>query len=166
MIDWNRAGRSASGCRDPFAIKVSVATSPSLRSGEPFGPVRRSCSDRRSLAQAAAETVEDSTLPVRRSAVGAASNGVGFASDQRTTFVVGTQCGSLKLTAICIVDRTRKIQREGAVHPDPEAIALLAELRTYRPTGFEMIPHSGAAGLSVPNVPSRKCQKIISRSVI
>jgi transposase len=30
---------------------------------------------------------------------------------------------SLKLTAICIVDRTGKIQREGTVHTDPEAIA-------------------------------------------
>ena len=30
---------------------------------------------------------------------------------------------SLKLTAICIVDRTGKIQREGAVASDPEAIA-------------------------------------------
>ena len=30
---------------------------------------------------------------------------------------------SLKLTAICVVDRTGKIQREGVVHSDPEAIA-------------------------------------------
>jgi hypothetical protein len=30
---------------------------------------------------------------------------------------------SLKLTAIRIVDRTGKIQREGVVHSDPEAIA-------------------------------------------
>jgi hypothetical protein len=30
---------------------------------------------------------------------------------------------SLKLTAICIVDRTGKIQLEGVVHCDPEAIA-------------------------------------------
>ena len=30
---------------------------------------------------------------------------------------------SLKLTAICIVDRTGKIQREGVVHSNPEAIA-------------------------------------------
>ena len=30
---------------------------------------------------------------------------------------------SLKLTAICIVDRTGKIEREGAVASDPEAIA-------------------------------------------
>jgi transposase len=30
---------------------------------------------------------------------------------------------SLKLTAICIVDRTGKIRREGTVHSDPEAIA-------------------------------------------
>jgi transposase len=30
---------------------------------------------------------------------------------------------SLKLTAVCIVDRTGKIEREGVVHSDPEAIA-------------------------------------------
>ena len=30
---------------------------------------------------------------------------------------------SLKLTAICIVDRTGNIEREGVVRPDPEAIA-------------------------------------------
>ena len=30
---------------------------------------------------------------------------------------------SLKLTAICIVDRTGKIVREGVVTPDPETIA-------------------------------------------
>ena len=30
---------------------------------------------------------------------------------------------SLKLTAICIVDRTGKIEREGAVASDPETIA-------------------------------------------
>jgi len=30
---------------------------------------------------------------------------------------------SLKLTAICVVDRTGKIEREGVVHSDPEAIA-------------------------------------------
>ena len=29
---------------------------------------------------------------------------------------------SLKLTAICIVDRTGKIEREGVVRSDPEAI--------------------------------------------
>ena len=31
---------------------------------------------------------------------------------------------SLKLTAICIVDRTGKIEREGVVSSDPEAIAI------------------------------------------
>lgn len=30
---------------------------------------------------------------------------------------------SLKLTAICVVDQTGKIQCEGVVHSDPEAIA-------------------------------------------
>ena len=34
---------------------------------------------------------------------------------------------SLKLTAICIVDRTGKIQREGVVPSDPEAIAAFIE---------------------------------------
>src|SRR4030081_956580 len=38
---------------------------------------------------------------------------------------------SLKLTAICIVDRTGKIQREGVVHSDPEAIA--AFIKTNAP---------------------------------
>jgi predicted NBD/HSP70 family sugar kinase len=32
---------------------------------------------------------------------------------------------SLKLTAICIVDRTGKIEREGVVASDPETIAAL-----------------------------------------
>jgi transposase len=31
---------------------------------------------------------------------------------------------SLKLTAICIVDRTGKIERQGVVSSDPEAIAI------------------------------------------
>src|SRR5204863_10182071 len=35
---------------------------------------------------------------------------------------------SLKLTAICIVDRAGKIQRVGVVHSDPEAIATLIKL--------------------------------------
>ena len=35
---------------------------------------------------------------------------------------------SLKLTAICVVDRTGKIQREGVVHSDPEAIAAFIKL--------------------------------------
>src|ERR1700735_4050170 len=35
---------------------------------------------------------------------------------------------SLKLTAICIVDRTGKIEREGVVPSDPEAIAIFIEL--------------------------------------
>src|SRR5437762_3490828 len=35
---------------------------------------------------------------------------------------------SLKLTAICVVDRTGKIQREGVVHSDPEAIATFIKL--------------------------------------
>src|SRR5499433_1563160 len=39
---------------------------------------------------------------------------------------------SLKLTAICIVDRTGKVQREGIVPSDPEAIA--AFIKSYAPT--------------------------------
>ena len=35
---------------------------------------------------------------------------------------------SLKLTAICVVDRTGKIQREGVVHSGPEAIATFIKL--------------------------------------
>jgi hypothetical protein len=34
---------------------------------------------------------------------------------------------SLKLTAICVVDRTGKIEREGAVASDPAAIAAFIE---------------------------------------
>ena len=39
---------------------------------------------------------------------------------------------SLKQTAICIVDRTGKVQREGIVPSDPEAIA--AFIKSYAPT--------------------------------
>jgi hypothetical protein len=35
---------------------------------------------------------------------------------------------SLKLTAICIVDRTGKIEREGVVASDPETIAAFVKL--------------------------------------
>ena len=35
---------------------------------------------------------------------------------------------SLKLTAICIVDREGKIKREGAVSSDPEAICVFASI--------------------------------------
>jgi transposase len=45
---------------------------------------------------------------------------------------------SLKLTAICIVDRTGKIQREGVVHSDPEAIAAFIKSNA---------PHVGRIGL-------------------
>jgi transposase len=37
---------------------------------------------------------------------------------------------SLKPTAICIVDRTGKIQREGVAHSDPEAIAAFGKNQT------------------------------------
>ena len=46
---------------------------------------------------------------------------------------------SLKLTAICIVDRTGKIEREGLVASDPEAIATF--IKSHAPhvvrIGFE-----------------------------
>jgi transposase len=35
---------------------------------------------------------------------------------------------SLKMTAICIVDRTGKIKREGVVASDPEAIVAFVRL--------------------------------------
>jgi len=35
---------------------------------------------------------------------------------------------SLKLTAICIIDRTGKIEREGVVASDPEAIATFIKI--------------------------------------
>ena len=45
---------------------------------------------------------------------------------------------SLKLTAICIVDRTGKIEREGVVPSDPEAIAIFIKLHA---------PHVARVGL-------------------
>ena len=41
---------------------------------------------------------------------------------------------SLKLTAICVVDRSGKIEREGVVTSDPETIAaLLSRMRRMSP---------------------------------
>ena len=45
---------------------------------------------------------------------------------------------SLKLTAICIVDQTGKINREGVVSSDPEAIAAFIRLHA---------PHAARVGL-------------------
>jgi transposase len=45
---------------------------------------------------------------------------------------------SLKLTAICIVDRTGRTQHEGVVHSDPEAIAAFIKSRA---------PHVARIGL-------------------
>ena len=45
---------------------------------------------------------------------------------------------SLKMTAICIVDRTGKIKREGVVASDPEAIAAFVRLHA---------PHVARIGL-------------------
>src|SRR5947208_17022403 len=51
---------------------------------------------------------------------------------------------SLKQTAICIVDRTGKIEREGVVASDPEAIAVF--IKSHAPqvarTGVETGPTS------------------------
>ena len=46
---------------------------------------------------------------------------------------------SLKLTAICIVDRTGKIEREGVVHSDPEAIAAFIKLNAPQALGLPVI---------------------------
>jgi hypothetical protein len=46
---------------------------------------------------------------------------------------------SLKLTAICIVDQTGKIEREGVVSSDPEAIAAFIKLHA---------PHVARVGLA------------------
>jgi hypothetical protein len=43
---------------------------------------------------------------------------------------------SLKLTAICIVDQTGKIQREGVVHSDPEATSAMKAKLGSRPAGW------------------------------
>ena len=61
---------------------------------------------------------------------------------------------SLKLTAICIVDRTGKIEREGVVTSDPETIAsvgLYHELRWRRRSGwlYSLICLLVAGGLGV-----------------
>src|SRR6476660_8476011 len=48
----------------------------------------------------------------------------------------------LKLTAICIVDRTGTIQREGAVHSDPEAIA--AFIKSNAPHVARIVLETGA----------------------
>ena len=55
---------------------------------------------------------------------------------------------SLKLTAICIVDRTGKIEREGVVPSDPEAIAIFIKLHApaFRPeSGRRPQPRAGSA---------------------
>src|SRR5262250_1884226 len=49
---------------------------------------------------------------------------------------------SLKLTAICIVDRTGKIAREGVVASDPDAIA--AFIKSHAPHGVRVGLETGA----------------------
>ena len=71
---------------------------------------------------------------------------------------------SLKLTAICVVDRTGKIQREGVVHSDPEAIAAFIKLNAPQVTRIGL--ETGATstwlwtelnrlGLPMPGTPRR-----------
>jgi len=60
---------------------------------------------------------------------------------------------SLKLTAICIVDRTGKIEREGVVASDPETIA--AFVKSHAPhvvrVGLEAGPRRRGYGPSLVN---------------
>ena len=57
---------------------------------------------------------------------------------------------SLKLTAICIVDRTGKIERQGVVASDPETIA--AFVKSHAPNvaqvGLETGAHRRGYGMS------------------
>jgi hypothetical protein len=57
---------------------------------------------------------------------------------------------SLKLTAICIIDRTGKIEREGVVASDPEAIATFIKLHAPHVVriGLETGATSTCCGLS------------------
>ena len=61
---------------------------------------------------------------------------------------------SLKLTAICIIDRTGKIEREGVVASDPETIAAFIKSHAPRVTRFgEIAPELTGHGL-----PLGKCE--------
>jgi hypothetical protein len=57
---------------------------------------------------------------------------------------------SLKMTAICIVDRTGKIEREGMVASDPAAIAAFVRLhaRMSRGLGSKLEQHQHGCGPS------------------
>ena len=58
---------------------------------------------------------------------------------------------SLTMTAICIVDRTGKIEREGVVASDPEAIAAFVRLhapRMSRGWGSKLEQHQHGCGPS------------------
>jgi len=57
---------------------------------------------------------------------------------------------SLKLTSICIVDRTGRVEREGVVASDPEAIATFIKLHA---------PHIVRIGLGIFPVPTRHRRK-------
>jgi hypothetical protein len=50
---------------------------------------------------------------------------------------------SLKLTAICIVDRTGKIEREGVVPSDPEAIATFIKSHAPHAVRIMLISEKG-----------------------
>ena len=61
---------------------------------------------------------------------------------------------SLKLTAICIIDRTGKIEREGVVASDPDAIATFIKLHAPHVVRIGLcrpITRSTPRSLSVPN---------------
>ena len=53
---------------------------------------------------------------------------------------------SLKLTAVCIVDRTGKIEREGVVHSDPEAIAAFIKSMRRMSRGSDSKPEQRRHG--------------------
>jgi hypothetical protein len=57
---------------------------------------------------------------------------------------------SLKLTAICIVDQTGKIEREGVVASDPETIAafIKSHARMSRESGLKREPRRRGYGPS------------------
>jgi transposase len=53
---------------------------------------------------------------------------------------------SLKLTSICIVDRTGKVEREGVVTSDPEAIATFIKCTRHTSFGLDSRPEQRRHG--------------------
>ena len=67
---------------------------------------------------------------------------------------------SLKLTSICIVDRTGRVEREGVVASDPEAIATFIKLHAPHIVRFGL--ETGVCNLvgdkvAVPAIEARVC---------